>query len=223
MKDYYTVLGIRPSASEGDIKSAYRRLAVQYHPDKNPTPEAAQFIVEINEAYEVLSDVEKKAVYDGLLYSKVMEAAPPPLRHRDPAYRKRPHNPNFKSQKQRTLEMMTEYLPLALLMSRVAMALFTFIALDYLLPSTTQEEVITQVVAPTLGRYQPSNKKIFTNTGTGFEVTPEKASLFTVGMPVEITYSSMVHVPTYVESKASLTTVKIPTSIYGVFIFVPIL
>ncbi len=64
-KDYYDTLGVARSASEGDIKSAYRKLAKQFHPDKNAGDEkAAERFKEIGEAYAVLSDAEKRKVYD---------------------------------------------------------------------------------------------------------------------------------------------------------------
>ncbi|MCD0156790.1 DnaJ domain-containing protein, partial [Deinococcus sp. 6GRE01] len=64
-KDYYDVLGVSRGASEADIKSAYRRLAKQYHPDKNAGDEkAAERFKEIGEAYAVLSDPEKRQVFD---------------------------------------------------------------------------------------------------------------------------------------------------------------
>jgi molecular chaperone DnaJ len=63
-RDYYEVLGVDRSASEDDIKKAYRRLARQYHPDVNKAPDAESRFKEINEAYEVLCDAEKRAQYD---------------------------------------------------------------------------------------------------------------------------------------------------------------
>lgn len=63
-KDYYQILGIPRSASAEEIKKAYRRLARQYHPDVNPSKEAAEKFKEINEAYQVLSDPEKRRLYD---------------------------------------------------------------------------------------------------------------------------------------------------------------
>jgi curved DNA-binding protein len=64
-KDYYAVLGVDKTASAQEIKKAYRKLAVQYHPDKNPgDKQAEERFKEISEAYAVLSDSEKKQQYD---------------------------------------------------------------------------------------------------------------------------------------------------------------
>jgi molecular chaperone DnaJ len=64
-KDFYSILGVGRSASEKEIKQAYRRLARKYHPDVNPGDKAAEAkFKEINEAYEVLSDAEKRKNYD---------------------------------------------------------------------------------------------------------------------------------------------------------------
>ncbi|HYE32955.1 MAG TPA: molecular chaperone DnaJ [Methylomirabilota bacterium] len=64
-RDYYEVLGIEKGASADDIKKAYRKLAVKYHPDKNPGDKAAEEkFKELGEAYEALSDPQKRAAYD---------------------------------------------------------------------------------------------------------------------------------------------------------------
>lgn len=66
-KDYYAVLGVDKKASQKEIKSAYRKLAREYHPDVNPDdPQAQERFKDINEAYQVLSDPEKREKYDQL-------------------------------------------------------------------------------------------------------------------------------------------------------------
>ncbi len=65
-KDYYEILGVKRDATQAEIKSAYRKLAKKYHPDVNKTPEASAKFKDINEAFEVLSDKDKRARYDSL-------------------------------------------------------------------------------------------------------------------------------------------------------------
>ena len=64
-RDYYEVLGVSKGASESEIKKAYRKMAIKYHPDKNPDDaQAEEKFKEAAEAYEVLSNAEKKQRYD---------------------------------------------------------------------------------------------------------------------------------------------------------------
>jgi molecular chaperone DnaJ len=75
-RDYYEILGIRRTASDTEIKSAYRRLAMQYHPDRNPdNPDAEEKFKEASEAYSILCDADKRATYDRFGHAGVGAAA----------------------------------------------------------------------------------------------------------------------------------------------------
>ena len=84
-RDYYEVLGVSKNASDDEIKKAYRKLAVKYHPDKNPgDKEAEAKFKEINEAHDVLSDKQKRARYDQFGHAGVGGAGADPFGGRNP-------------------------------------------------------------------------------------------------------------------------------------------
>lgn len=64
MKDYYAALGIASNATLAEIKTTYRKMASQYHPDKNAASDAPAKFRQVQEAYEILSDVDKRRTYD---------------------------------------------------------------------------------------------------------------------------------------------------------------
>jgi curved DNA-binding protein CbpA len=64
MKDYYRIIGLQPNATLAEIKSAYRKKASALHPDRNPDPRAHIEFQELQEAYEVLSEPDRRRAYD---------------------------------------------------------------------------------------------------------------------------------------------------------------
>ena len=78
VKEYFQVLGISRDADQKEIKQAYRKLALRFHPDKNNAEDAEERFKEIGEAYEVLSDENKKAAYEASLVSPSWKTEPGP-------------------------------------------------------------------------------------------------------------------------------------------------
>ena len=78
-RDYYKVLDVARNATEADIKKSYRRLAMKYHPDRNPGDrEAEEHFKEISQAYDILIDPEKRAAYDRYGYAAFQGAGAGP-------------------------------------------------------------------------------------------------------------------------------------------------
>ncbi|HLT74662.1 MAG TPA: DnaJ domain-containing protein [Ohtaekwangia sp.] len=147
MKNYYAILGVSHTASPDDIKKAFRKLAVQFHPDKNPDPKAEVIFKELSEAYDVLSDWEKRKLYDLSFenpFGIKTPPPPPPKQHRDPKYKPKP--PGYKPPKRYTVkDTMAEYLPYFRLVSWVGVVLFAILLIDFVAPSRIVEENLVQV------------------------------------------------------------------------------
>jgi hypothetical protein len=148
VKDYYAILGVSHSASQSDIKKAYRKLAVLYHPDKNPSLDAKPRFQEINEAYDVLGDVEQRARYDAHLVNPFQELFSEPQKvHRDPAYRRRkkPSPSSRPTEPPASYVLMRDSLKYVIWISRVGLLVSTLFFVDYFLPYERVEETIEQI------------------------------------------------------------------------------
>src|SRR5258708_13505758 len=77
-RDYYEVLGVERGAASEEVKRSYRKLAVQFHPDKNPDdPHAEEKFKELGEAYDVLMDADKRAAYDPFVHAAFSQGNAP--------------------------------------------------------------------------------------------------------------------------------------------------
>jgi curved DNA-binding protein CbpA len=216
-------LGLNIYASESEIKQAYRKLALQFHPDKNPTAESESIIKEINEAYEVLGDSEKKFTYDQLLRG-VSPAAPTATRpHRDPGYRPRPPGTySRKSKKQEMLDVMSDYLKYALMVSRLTLVFAATLIVDYTLPRERTEQ---EVLHASYRKEFRSGSSLQLNLKDGGAISLKKsdANEFRQGETILIYRSSIFDVPVEIENERTHFKAKIPVAIYGNFIFCPLI
>jgi curved DNA-binding protein CbpA len=143
MEDYYQILGISPRATQLEVKRAFRKLAILYHPDKNKTIDGEEKFKQINQAYEVLSDPAERSQYDlSLFYPGYQQTAK--SNHRDPAYRRRPAYPQ-REPAPSVQELMAEYLPKFRWACWAGLILCFFVALDYMIPFDTYQEDITEI------------------------------------------------------------------------------
>lgn len=187
MKDYYKILGVSASASASEIKTAFRKLAVRYHPDKNPSPGAMAHFQEINEAYDVLGDEAKKAVYDARLANPLAELFQEPAEtHRDPAYRRRrrPPQPPGPKEPPASYILMRDSLKYVIWGSRIGLVVATLFFVDYFLPYQQEQESIAEIYS-----VQSRNRHVYyiVETQGGREVKIyENVSGFAVGSQLTI-------------------------------------
>jgi curved DNA-binding protein CbpA len=223
LKNYYFILGLTIYASESEIKHAYRKLALQFHPDKNPSDQAETIFKEINEAYEILGDSEKKTAYD-LLLRGVSPAAPAYSRpHRDPRYKPRPPGSySRKSKRQELLEVMNDYLKYALFISRTTLVFAVLIVLDFSLPKDRTERQVESTSYRKEAR-GASSMQLNLKDGVTLSLSRKDAQEFIRVTKIFIYRSSIFGVPITVENERTHFKAKIPVALYGNFIFCPLI
>ncbi len=221
MKNYYFILSLNIYATEGETKQAYRKLALQFHPDKNPSPEAEAIFKEVNEAYEVLGDPLRKAIYDQMLKGAEAQVEEPVRKHRDPQYRPRPQAPTPKrpSHREEILSMMAANLQYALMISRLTLLFSMVLIADYSLPPV---KTITEVVSenPT---DRGSSYKLELLDGETVNVTREGARNLREANRIGIYRTAWFSIPLILEDEVTHYRTDVELSIYGNFIFWPIL
>jgi hypothetical protein len=222
MKDYYSILGVSPTAHAGDIKRAYRKLVQQLHPDINPDPQAAELIKAVNEAYDVLGDPVKRSTFDNALrnpFSTLVEEETPP--HRDRAYRRRAAYPPRQKQGPTQRDMMEWTMPYLRNVWWAGCLVCLVLLVDFLLPRNFYPETIIRFRTRELrggvytyfitdkGRSLSVAQKDFQQLGVGDELILEETPW--VGVLVGGRTSS-----------GSVLSGNLGT-LYGNFVFVPVL
>src|SRR4051812_48261990 len=206
MKDYYKILRVSKQASREEIKRAYRRLAVVFHPDKNPSLESAALFQEINEAHATLSDPDKRLRYDQLLAQPydTLSPAPQPKWHRDPAYRKR-HQPGYRPPPYKPSErllMMAHLLKYQRMVTFAGIGWCVILMLDFVLPYRyAKETVIPESERVISWEYHHVPNVVVTDKGHQFPVPAEGSEFFPPGSVATIITSPMLNVPVRIESE----------------------
>jgi hypothetical protein len=229
-KNYYDILGVSSTAHASDIKRAYRKLALLYHPDRNPDPSAELYIKEVNEAYDVLSDPESRRVYDLNRESPYREVSetPQPQRHRDPAYR-RPggRKPKYKSENERIYEMMVEYQRPARWTIIGSIIFCSILFLDVLLPARKiTDEIVDvrhskQVISRGKFGEVVTAKIIVFAESPRLKISMNDGDYFKIGDYVQINRSRIFNIALGVVGRERYVA-DVPVSIYGSFKFGPI-
>jgi hypothetical protein len=224
MKDYYQILNVHRTANAAEIKRAYRRLAVRYHPDKNPDPVAEHYFKEVNEAYEILSDSFERQQYDNRLAGQSFELEQPveePVRrHRDPAYRRRGPAVKVKSEKERMFEMMQKYFSVMKRIVIVALGVSGMFLVDFVLPNISSVEKIIYSSPLKARRSAVPQWRIVTHSGKVIDIVADYSQYFKKGQIVEVESSRLLGIIVHISNDE--LSVRIQKSLYGSFAFAPL-
>ena len=223
--DHYQLLGLSQSATPEQIRRAFRRLAHQWHPDKNSSPEAADTFRDLNEAYEVLIDPQRRVLYDALLLQASQPGAAstefvsPQPQHRDPRYRPRaPRPPGYKSRNQRRFEAMVDALPYLRVAVYVVLGFCLLLAIDLALPDVLRTMTISRQY---INGRQMRESVIF-GDGNFLKLHRSDAGQFRPGEQATAAYSRLCRVPLWLENSRGYRA-RPPVTIYGNFLAAPLL
>jgi len=228
LKDYYQVLRISRLANADEIRRAYRRLAVLFHPDRNSSQDALRLFQEINEAHEVLSDPAKRSNYDLILQRGDFRISPEPAQawHRDPAYRRR-QQAGYRPQKpgpSEKLLMMLHMLRFLRTASVIGLSWCALLVIDYSLPpSESNERVLPEGYRSVSWQLHHEPNVIVTENKHEFPVSPLGVDHFPVGSYAKVVTSRVLNVLVRVESEDGSFVVDSLASIYQNMMLVPII
>lgn len=240
VKDYYKILNISHKATNEEIKKSYRRLALQYHPDRNKDPKRNIMFLEVNEAYQVLSDKAKRDRYDviyllhynyGVDFKAYRPAQRPPSSYKKrTVYRNKTANSrrsanHHRARRKRRKQNPDEFKQHAKYARVVLFCCFLFsslLLLDYILPSKVLHEVI---LSRHTSRTDANTTDIITTSSCTFFFQKDYLrSRFSKGRQVVIKATPIFHTVLYVASNNNKELYYKPyCTIYSVFLFLLIL
>lgn len=223
MKDYYQILGVSTTATAQEIRQAYRQLAVQFHPDVNQDPVAAERMREINVAYDTLGDERKRKLYDmSASWQDVFQEPdePAPL-HRDPKYK--PHAARPVSSRYTQLELMAQYLPHFRRVCYVGLFITLVLALDLVLPKQSEHDFVIAVYEVRGQRTKDYQYDIIKTAG-GREIVAynNEGRIFLKQPEVVYTSTLILHIPFRLSTQTGKSFVRL-AYIYRYWVFLPII
>jgi hypothetical protein len=222
--DYYELLGVNRSASDAEIKRAYRRLSFQYHPDKNNNPQAQELYKHINAAYDVLGDPEKRQAYDLRgVYQFDVQIEPEAPRHRDPRYRRATPTPQQGPGKYTIREVMAVCMKYFVWVNRVGLAVALIYVLDFYLPYKTTQETVSSLknVITGGGRYNSSYILISTSEGSKIKIRKLDDHFFEQGQVLTIATTRIYATRMSVWGEGDASPLSLGT-IYGILAIFPL-
>lgn len=221
MKDYYTILGIQPEASQAEIKRAYRRIVQQVHPDVNPDPQAQELIKAVNEAYAIVGNEEKRRLYDDQRRNPIRYEEPPVQpRHRDPAYHRKPWSaPRAEAISQQ--DVMAKALPFMKPIHWIASMLCLVLVVDFFLPRTQETETIVSMYTEDYRKSWQGYVK--TDSGRELNLSGSDFLMLEVGDQLSITESAVLNVIVKIKRTERDAEITNLSTLYRNFLFLPIL
>lgn len=215
MKDYYQVLGVSVKATRAEIKAAYRKLAVLYHPDISKDPHADQKIKEINIAYNILNNPTRKHNYDSMIAYGGREKKESPSIPKDTTNRK-PIPGKKKSSDQKIFrKWMNRNYDIPGRISVIALIFCSILSVDFLLPAQTSLESIEEISAGNGGMHLSTNlRNYWLPKETELSLAPNQQIVIRTSRIFRVVYT----IETLKKERVSFT-----RSIYRNFIFAPVI
>lgn len=213
MKDYYAIMKVERKASDAEIKKAFRRLATQYHPDKNPSKEAEAIFKEINEAYEILGDPVARLEYDQSLSNPVFFTY----------QTARPQRPHYRGPSERVM-LQNSMLRYSRLLFYFGCLWCSVLAVDYMMPEVDLHgKVTTDMTKHKKYSVHQPGKMLTTDMGQRFDVTVSEMKFFPMGSDIHVYRSPLLSAIIRVENHNGTYVINNLGSIYRNFSFAPII